>query len=261
MATPNGLQNNGSNCYLNSMIQCLLSCKTFNNFVFNLPPNVFTTEYKQIYNSGGDCRRILQFIIDSTNGSTNTLHYGMQEDSNEGFILLIDAISKLSVDVNKLFDIRYISKYICICGNSHTNNDEKCDIFISYDNSTVPFQDYIKNQKTILQDYTCPSCNKRGTTTQVKMLCRISDIVAVVMKKYTKKEHISLPSMFQIKTFSGMNDYKLVAAVDHFGSMSGGHYIAKAYRGNKSYIFNDSIINPQPLEITQNTYLAFYTTT
>lgn len=258
MAQPIGLRNVGNTCYLNSMVQCLLSCDSFNEFVFNMRSNTFMTEYKRLYYSGGDVGGVLKFIIDGTSGSANTLHFGSQEDSNEGFMLLMDAISKHG-DVNSVFNIRYISEYHCsLCGYMQTNKDDECEIFISYESPSIDFTNYIKLQTNHIADYKCPKCGKTGGTLQTKKLCRVSDVIVVLMKKYTHKELILLPKKFTIQTFTKPNEYNLVGTIEHHGSQSGGHYVAQCIRQNKEYMFNDASVTRHSVSITPNTYVAFY---
>ena len=74
------------------------------------------------------------------------------------------------------------------------------EIFISYEGQN-DFETFIRKQECNIPDYICPKCGISGYTTQLKQLCRISDVVVVLLKKYTKKEQINLPQQFLIKTY------------------------------------------------------------
>ena len=260
MAQPLGLQNIGNSCYLNSLVQCLLCCDEFNKFVFTMKPNKFTQAYSNIYQSGGNVQEILNFVIESMQGHTHNLQFGTQEDSNEGFVLLMDALSKYG-EVNDLFNIRYVSQYHCtFCDRISNNITEKCEIFISYDDKEVSLKEFLHIQTTRIPDYTCEGCKKMGGVIQTKRLCRISNTVVVLLKKYMHKEQISLPKTFDVRTYSGVNEYKLVATIEHYGTQNGGHYVAQGVRNGREYLFNDSSVHQNNLTITPNTYIVFYQT-
>jgi len=257
MAQPYGLQNVGNTCYLNSMLQCLLSCDSFNKFVFTMKPNEFAEEYKKLYMHGGDAAGVLRFIIKGVDSPAN-LHFGTQEDSNEGFMLLMDVISKYG-NINQVFNIRYVSEYHCsLCELHQINKDDECEIFISYEDGSIEFEQYIRLQANRIIDYKCPRCGKTGGTIQTKKLCRIPDVVVVLMKKYNHKSLLQLPLSFSIQTLTKPNIYKLVGTIEHYGSQTGGHYVAQCRRNNNEYLFNDASVTPHPLSVTSNTYVAFY---
>lgn len=53
--------------------------------------------------------------------------------------------------------------------------------------------------------------------------------------------------------------YKLVATVEHTGSLQGGHYWARCFRHGKYFMCNDTNVSQiENLEPTVNTYMLFY---
>jgi len=109
---------------------------------------------------------------------------------------------------------------------------------------------------------TCNSegnCKKIKTKYNISQLLRIPDILVIVYDKYTRKRLIKFPTELYFPGESKILKYILVAQIEHYGSMHGGHYTCRCKRGDKIYEFNDSQVNNcNKFVPTKNTYLLMY---
>jgi ubiquitin C-terminal hydrolase len=113
-----------------------------------------------------------------------------------------------------------------------------------------------------LEDYTCDKCNTRlKNVHRVYTLKMLPEIVVIIFNKYGRKINCYYPSSLSFPA-KNMNkktiDYKLVAQIDHSGSMSGGHYVAKGVRGKEVFLFNDSSVSQSELGPTNGAFMVFY---
>lgn len=276
------LNNNGVLCYLNSLIQSLLSCPTFN---FRLlknkdkyagtphPANEYINLYEKHTNGKinqiDDAYAILRelYSFRKSLGSDHLLSLSRQEDIHEGLILFLDTLStttlsnhNLSVDM--LFHNRYKCEINCRkCGDKRIpgdkNYEEPPEVVIDLSEESPSIQNitskesmenHILRNIQIPRDYKCEKCGAQNTfnpTTgkidnniyQMYNLVRLSEIVVLLFKKYKKKHQIYFPQTMEFKSTSGILKYKIVAQVEHYGNMFGGHYITKCLRKKPSNFY------------------------
>lgn len=245
---PRGLLNAGNTCYLNSIVQALLSCRNFNAIMILWETkNSSTEQYNKILK--GDINHagaLLQTIAEKG------LHYGHQEDAHEGLLLLLDAFGD---EIMKIFNIKHRTKFKCMCGFRNTTKGSP-EVFIDYYGSKhTSLQSYLLRQTIRPKDYRCDICKRVDTTRMVKQLYSISDVIIVTFKQYHQKTNIEFPTEI---TLAPSLRYKLVAQIEHFGGPHGGHYVARALRQGTVYLFNDSSVTISKFEPTPQTYMIWY---
>lgn len=270
-----GLVNNGAMCYLNSLIQSLMSCPSFNEFLIKnrhkYIENTIVIEYLDIYEKNKNLDmsikiesgiNLLKKLVESRikMKSKYILSHYNQEDIHEGLILLLDSIGN---DIDNLFHIRYKNEIKCLkCGHkpvpTQQDHKEPPEIMIDLSPSMkipltkLEFEEHIKKNIQIPQDYRCENCgikNTHNTITkkteknilQIYSLARLSEIIIVLFKKYNRKENLFFPTKLNFNSTNGLLEYKLVSQVEHSGNMYGGHYWAKCLR-NKPDNFHDKRI-------------------
>lgn len=256
-----GLHNVGNSCYFNSLVQSLLSCPILRQFLLSVPKNRVIDAFNAISTQStrhvGD---LLRALIDASEGSSNTLHYNWQEDAHEGLVLLLD---KMGEGIEHLFNVRYNTTLVCAtCGKEEHKAPDvaKCEVFVDYYDDEVDLEKYIHNHCTTPEDYKCEKCEEIETTVCQKTLRRISTIVVLTLKKYHGKKHVNFPLDFTINGGKIKLHYKIVAQIEHTGTMGGGHYYAKCLRADgKVYVCNDSSVAvADRFDPTPNTYMVFY---
>jgi ubiquitin C-terminal hydrolase len=95
----------------------------------------------------------------------------------------------------------------------------------------------------------------------------IPEIIVVAFNIYQERRQPDAPPVFEMPSSKkGVSlQYQIVAAIDHTGSLSGGHYTAQGLRRSpqgsvQACRFNDASTSVCANNITptQNTYLVFY---
>ena len=260
-----GLENPGVLCYLNSLTQCLMSCTSFNEYLLANAEKYAGNEIVQAYltifrenltlgkSNKSSTQNLLNALISARRKSMYSLHHGQQEDLQEGLTLLLDSIGN---KVENLFNVRYSCKIKCFaCKNISTpgsdNYIEPPELMIDLSeqdpitgkslNSQKAIQEYIMNNAYVPKDYKCEKCgaknvdNEKPKIVQIYNLKRLSEIIVVIFKKYTKKENRYFPEELEFPSTNGPIKYRVIAQAEHYGGMGGGHYVAKGIRNKPGY--------------------------
>jgi len=258
------LKNNSNLCYLNSLIQSLLSCSAFNEAVVN--------EKREIIINNKTIQEIIDLITKPINKSARTIRtydvyklfsylmtaknkairfqYGRQEDAYEGLLLLLDT---LGMKYDLLFHNRYKSQMHCtVCKhNVFPGRDDACEIVIEIGddlNTKKSIEEHIKQNISYPEDYTCEKCKVRNAAKsrhniyRINTLSRVSEVLILLFKKYVNKSNIYFPKTLD---FQGTNNnrlnYRIVAQIEHFGNMYGGHYQTRCLRPKPEGFHQDRI--------------------
>lgn len=260
IASARGLANIGNSCYFNSLVQSLLSCPAVNQRMDELKDtNPIAAEYNKIFQGSiNHVGQLLCSVITTRQNKKDNLHMGWQEDAHEGLMLLMEAIND---KVETLFHVKFKTHLVCECGSSRILDQEQTEvseIFADFYDNDIPLDQYLTRSVQIPTDYKCDKCSERGTTQIIKILDHTSNILVLTFKKYPHKNQINFPNDLTLMIQNKINYYRLVAQIEHYGSMQGGHYIARGLRQDNVYSFNDSHISPDTFTSTPNTYMIFY---
>jgi ubiquitin C-terminal hydrolase len=149
--------------------------------------------------------------------------------------------------------------------------------------TSAEFGNLVKRYAHSVDGYRCGSCGKTGTAGRTHILKRAAEIVVVRRNVYghrTVPEDFPATFEFPSRTPGGRIPYRRMAVVDHSGSLSGGHYRARALRrfvmpksaeghGRTAlgpYSIDDGAVTPlrtstasaDGLTLDPGTYLVFY---
>lgn len=255
-----GLRNIGSNCYLNSLVQVLLSIPAFCETVIKKKnkSRLYSLLYLLIIGKEKDTRGILQELINlQKNNRAYQLKFNSQEDAFEGFKLIINELK-----LESLFNIRHKQRIFCsVCKHQIIVPAKTCapEIFMNM-NVNTNVQEYIKENYNFPDGYKCENCESRNDNSPVIMqrynLAMLSSVIVLSFSKTLISPEF--PNKLFFKSTDNKNlVYKLIAVIQHFGTQHGGHYTATAIRG-ELYNFNDSRVSRVPEFPKANVYLAFY---
>jgi hypothetical protein len=108
----------------------------------------------------------------------------------------------------------------------------------------------------------CAHCDCKGNVYRLYRLSMIPEIAVCLFNLYGRpRPQRFIPKQLRIPAKAGGTlVFNQTAMIEHFGSLDGGHYIARALRaGHKVYLFNDHA-DPEPnmFVASPNTYIAMY---
>jgi ubiquitin C-terminal hydrolase len=273
----NGLNNSGATCYLNSLIQALLSCSQFNKIILDSKDTLEKTDigrhlYNVVYSS---INNLNNFGMSSINLQRQLV---MSRKINPGQQCSIEAVNAIFDTINlKKIDNLFTHRYRCcvICKkcdkdsyinkikDNHSIVDECMFVKISKPiDSIEQFKKYLHSHIDQL-GVNCKECNTE--LVRLYYLTMLPSIIIVAFNKYSnpKPKHI-YPHEFNIKssTPNKLMNYIQVAQIEHHGIFNanggGGHYIARALRNGKVYLFNDNSVQESQFNITENAYILIY---
>lgn len=281
---PFGLNNTGVICWLNSILQVLLSCPALNETLMvlegQLTNNTFAREYisllKAILPNKPDMPRldsiryadasakILKAFLMQMRSKGKTIRMGYsQECVDEAFTLFIEtfdcpAVTQLFTNVYELIiECSTCKKTV----SSERDKALRIELFCNKRfNTEREFLGYLLRHPSEHDRYTCEQCGNVMTKfPRIEILRVIREIVIIIFNKFQQKDNMWFPLRLSIPARSGGSlDYKLVGQIEHGGTMHGGHYTAMALRGDKVYRFNDSSVSPAEFGPTPNTYMLVY---
>lgn len=252
---PFGLQNTGSLCYFNSLLQVLASCTSIQSIVFldKTPIELIFNNYiKQIKNNNVDSMVSYKIIQELHN---NFITFGNgQESASEAFILLLESINNNAL--NKLFLNRYRCSIYCTSCKYNTEEIMDHSFTINLFHIKELNVENILNYYVNLEDYSCTKCSQKKTVRRYR-LTMLSEILFIIFNIYFDKTEHSFPDILNFKQ-SNLT-YKLIGQIEHYGTLSGGHYLAKALRKNNNvYLFNDNYFQDSTFKKSINTYIVIY---
>lgn len=224
-------------------------------------------------------------------GTGIPMRFGLsQEDAYEGFLSVLEAFG-MPNDIDKLFITRYKTYIMCMkCGyKNETIRPPSTSIIIHPDDlgsehRLTDLAMFLRHHVSRVSDFKCEKCKqgidkveaKEAEQTdvfQVWLLTMISEIVVIVLSKYLKKELVNLPFEFSIPASDGSSyTYNMVAIINQYGGLGGGHYVARVVRGAITqdtidkgrlcrFVFladDGRISRVENFDISENTYMIFY---
>lgn len=245
-----GLKNINAICYLNALIQSLLSSKSFINTIeknknnYNEVGKIF---YNIIYKINNNIK-----IDDDNYILSKKLGFLGQNCSHEALTKIIEILK-----LENIFNIKY-SKYK-FCNNCHITTQQEIDDRIIYDffqqNSKNNFSDSLNEEVEFVEDCKCEYCKKKVTHTILTRLIKSSDIFVIMFNQYDDKKIYHYDKIINLNN----NIYKLIAKINHIGNKNYGHNWCIKYIDSKIFEINDeNICELLNDSVDQFTYMIFY---
>lgn len=291
-----GLPNHDGVCYLNSLIQALLSCPAFNRYMQILAergnPSAGAALLGSLFAGQLSLEGRGRAVMALRGLLTERLGAGGQQDIHEGMVLLLELLGQ---QVDMLFHIRYATSLLCrTCGAHRTEGRTQIappEIVLDLGEQVESkewLEQYILRHTQTPHDYRCEHCGERNGQDGVPVqLCyhlrRLSEVIVLLFKKYrergAREEHekykVYYPDTLDLPTGHCIMHYRVVARVEHYGTSGRGHYTATCLRpprrdtiraadvrgsvDHEIYLFDDErVYHARTLAPTSNTYMVFY---
>ena len=262
---PFGLQNSGSICYFNSLVQSLVSCRPFVELMEEKGGDMTAAAAAFGGFLAAPKKTTAVPILDEVR--RNHKFFGhQQEDVAEGFDLLLD---KLGERAANLFTSEWMVDLYCDkCGALVSKTaDKMCRISVERnfkplyrDGHTI--ENFMSGHISSLSDYKCPKCAAAEFVgVKASRMVGAPEILAISFNKYLQKwpcEYVAKMNVRYGRRREFVRKYKLAAVIHHFGGRHGGHYTASAVRGGKVYGFNDSSVSAAEFTSAPNDYMLLY---
>ncbi|XP_036002250.1 ubiquitin carboxyl-terminal hydrolase 47 isoform X2 [Fundulus heteroclitus] len=255
-----GLYNQGSTCYLNSVLQVLFMTKDFRDAVerYDCDAKCLDFHLKELFNE-------LKGSTVSTYKLTVELGISrdfVQSDAAECFENILSRVTNPAA--SQLFQGTLTTKNRCSTCNKETSAEnpfwslplEMEDCFQEYlvrDGIENYFKESHLNESNQLY---CEHCSTKSDTTIKVEMKHHPEVLTLLLKRFkfdylTMKHvkvtrHVKIPELLQIPPYGNTSPiYQLYAYVEHSGELRSGHYVVtiRAQDDDRWYFFNDHIVS------------------
>jgi uncharacterized UBP type Zn finger protein len=279
---PFSLNNNSSLCYLNSLIQSLVSCTIFNEYIlknqekFIKEQNRLVISFIKIISDNIVNRNsnkysneniiILQELIRIKRKENENFQFFGQQDVSECLAFIIESMN--DTGILRLFYHKYKCDILCQdCKKIKSIQDDISYQFeMSMDMNLSLLSKNIRIMISPLIDYKCDNCNENKNIYKINRLMYIPPILIINLNKYFNKQIFEFTKnlTFHNDEINKKYIYKLVSVIEHMGNQYSGHYISKSIKMDidekqeKIYLCNDHMYSESNLNPTIGSYLLFY---
>ena len=286
-----GFVNSHAMCYLNSLLQSLLSLPALFNTLLKQRDalNPLARHLLNIHETGmhgGVIANLNQAVFDellrisSHRNAHSEIKINLgQQDIHEALSFILDGLENIP-GVNNLFIHRFKWQALCHkCREWTATQKPTGRVFILEPNLTIdqderfkdidpscgrsmPLNEFLTVQRSCTDDdYKCPRCKEPGKKFTETKLTMVPEILPIMLKKYTAKTVTVFPMELTFSSLHNKNKnlvYELVAQVEHLGGQGGGHYFAICKRSDGWKTLNDNNVSVGIPAPTENTYMLFY---
>jgi ubiquitin C-terminal hydrolase len=213
------LVNTGTLCYLNSLIQSLMSCSSFNEMMLSLKDkfvkekNTLGIAYLDLYEKNKRTSEQTFERIDIENTSVllremirlreiannkNNLVMGRQEDVDEGLTLMLETLGD---EISDMFHVRHKHYLKCLnCKSLHEAEVDPAEHAINLSeaktvdgellNSQKNIENYIKRIIDYPAGYICDKCNKQNTKDNkiIAGIYALRQLSSIIILRFTGKQ-------------------------------------------------------------------------
>jgi len=288
---PFGLNNTGSICYLNGFLQALVSCTAFTravlghqDYLSRTPTGATMCRFVAAAlapTPEADSAAVLHALVADLRARRPQVRFGAgQESASEALIHILDmmepepepGVAPDESPITRLFAHRFRCVTVCRrCGHrsatltDHAVNFNLFHLDAAPPTSAAEFSVALRRQLSETSGHRCPACaDSPGPAVRLYTLAMVPEILFCMFNLYDEyggAHHARFfPARFGIPALDGGElEFRLVAQVEHSGSLSGGHYWARALRaGDQVYQLNDTGVMPAKFAPTANTYISVY---
>jgi len=199
-----------------------------------------------------------------------------QESASEGLVMLLDMIEDPDAEddyhpITELFYHR--SSGVVYCSNCEKTVSEQTDLEVQFNlfhydlakktpETPSEFAEIVRTYISRHEDYRCEQCKKISFGYRQYRLKMVPEIIVCLFNLYdhTMRKSRYFPGRVPIPSSGGGQlVYRQIGQVEHSGSLHGGHYVARALRGDGNvYQFNDTSVTSSQFIPNSNVYIVMY---
>jgi hypothetical protein len=274
-----GMHNPGAQCYLNATLQCLLTCTAVVTAVLGgadqmrrTPTGAAVLALMQdaragAPGAGAHTAGILDALLRDLAARRPAVRFGRgQESASEVLHMLTDMTEPEGAPgtspLARALTHRtrgYTRCDSCRAGPGVPDEGVVLNLFHLPPGPEKPgeFSAAVARHESPVADAVC-HCGAPATR-RVYDLTLAPSVLVCALNAYGAREDRALPATLRLCGVAGAElTYRLVAHVEHRGSLGGGHYWAHALRREGSFALNDAGVTPAPLRTSRDTYMAYY---
>ena len=281
-----GLQNQGNTCYMNSGLQALLASSLLNRTIITY----FKTNPTNINNVSIMLKEYCRLIVDVSTSTVpsyrpqkfknaldienKSFRGSAQHDANEFLVYLLNEFVDEKKDPGIAQAIRQLCfgkyKQYIFCTECRTvveNYFNFLDIVLPIpDKNIVDISDcfeYMAGYETLddVNKWNCPKCNKKTVARKKIEIINVPDLTILTFNRFRGSGKNNKPIKIYHKIDLEGVHLKLIATVNHYGSLGGGHYTANILKNNTWFLANDSSlhgVNDTSMLYDPSVYMAIY---
>lgn len=285
-----GFNNLGNTCYMNASLQALLSSNVINTAILlylkKVPDSVnkFTPLFLAY------CRMIVDLTKKDTQLTYNPSFFKAvidragkfkghcQHDSHEFITYLVDNFADEKNDKG----ITNIMRKLCfgkckeiLCCDECMRIDEKftnfLDVTLSIPNNKEPDLEQCFKKFAVCESLSednkwfCPTCKKKVIAHKKIEIHEVPEVAIFTFKRFIATPKGTTKITTPVKIYEAIElegkKLKLIATINHYGNLNGGHYVANISRGDDWYRVDDSRtskINVKSLLNDPSVYTTIY---
>lgn len=202
-----GLQNYGSTCYINSVVQILRYCKPVVKALVNVRASELVNLFVDTLYQDSDIKPFLEHIV-SLGFDVNS-----QEDAHEFLLKILDRIYE-ETSLKNPFEGTLITQ--CKCPNGHVSTTKQPFVSIPIHGSIQDGIDKMMEAEEV--ECTCEVC---GTTRATKT---VDFEPGEVLCFHVQRFQLDKKLRFEVSIEETWMNYRLVGICNHVGNLYGGHY-------------------------------------
>ncbi|KYO40357.1 ubiquitin carboxyl-terminal hydrolase 47-like [Alligator mississippiensis] len=265
-----GLCNQGSTCYLNSLLQCLFFTPELRRAICscdNTDPGILHS-LKKLFQELTDGKQMT-----TTTGITMCLgirNVNQQQDIEEYFRQLMDKIIEEKEGIRQLYEVKQVHTITCCeCRLQTKVENPVLSLSLSFQKltsnhsiySVTTTLDEMQQESTFTGDdqLYCENCGCKQDATSKYCFESLPQILVLHLKRYQFDSFtgfrklscvVSVPLSLDVDKEDHPVHYDLYAMCHHSGGIQGGHYLAeiKPFGNDSWYEFNDSRVREMQKE-------------